>query len=383
MVEPAVGAVNLLLGVIRSEARLLRGVRADVQFIQEEMESMKSFLAHLSRTAPPTGEHNEQVRTWMDQVRRLAIDCSGCIDVYMYRGNPDIHRARGGLRRYYTLLWLPWFLRKMWAQHCAATRLRELKDRARDIADRRSRYGVEIPASSSGFGGPGNMPGENEQDGDLEIIQATTATTTGHSGRQRQGGEAAFSWLTSDHVPDLEDYFIGKLASWMKQQVHQQGNNTAGTEGSTIPSIAIAAPGPEDARALAHGALSVAATHFKRKVIFVDIPGGVENIYSQTVQVEDILSYILTGLELEKSNSHQQGTIQGGREEENKYRLHYWCNRGTTGDIHYDDKRKKVTLGIRKIIKEMEVDDKITKIKSEIHQMDDQLQKLEDDFAGP
>ncbi|GJN36203.1 hypothetical protein PR202_gb25043 [Eleusine coracana subsp. coracana] len=320
MVEPAVGAVNLLLGVIRSEARLLRGVRADVQFIQEEMESMKSFLAHLSRTAPPTGEHNEQVRTWMDQVRRLAIDCSGCIDVYMYRGNPDIHRARGGLRRYYTLLWLPWFLRKMWAQHCAATRLRELKDRARDIADRRSRYGVEIPASSSGFGGPGNMPGENEQDGDLEIIQATTATTTGHS---------------------------------------------------------------EDARALAHGALSVAATHFKRKVIFVDIPGGVENIYSQTVQVEDILSYILTGLELEKSNSHQQGTIQGGREEENKYRLHYWCNRGTTGDIHYDDKRKKVTLGIRKIIKEMEVDDKITKIKSEIHQMDDQLQKLEDDFAGP
>ncbi|CAL4910548.1 unnamed protein product [Urochloa decumbens] len=118
MAEPAVGAVSLLLGVIRKEAELLGGVGADVQFIKEEMESMRSFLAHLNRTTPPGGEHNEQVRTWMDQ---------------------------GGLRGY--LWWAPWFLRKMAAQHRAASQLRELKDRACDVGERRSRYGVELPTA--------------------------------------------------------------------------------------------------------------------------------------------------------------------------------------------------------------------------------------------
>ena len=130
MAELATGAVSSLLVVIRSEALLLRGVRDDVQFIKEEMESMKSFLAHLARWAPPGGEHDEQVRTWMNQVRLLAQDCNNCIALYLYRGNPDIHRARGGLRGY--LWWATWFLHKLVAQHRAAQQLRLLKERARD-----------------------------------------------------------------------------------------------------------------------------------------------------------------------------------------------------------------------------------------------------------
>ncbi|KAI5001931.1 hypothetical protein ZWY2020_026581 [Hordeum vulgare] len=121
MSELAAGAVSSLLSIIRSKALLLGGLRDDVQFIKEEMESMKSFLAHLARWAPSGGEHDEQVRTWMNQVRLVAQDYNNCIDLYLYRGNPDVHRARGSLRR--CLWWATWLLHKLVAQHRAAEQL--------------------------------------------------------------------------------------------------------------------------------------------------------------------------------------------------------------------------------------------------------------------
>ncbi|KAI4978546.1 hypothetical protein ZWY2020_015299 [Hordeum vulgare] len=149
MAELAGGAVRSLLGVIRDEAKLLGAVGGDVQFIKEEMESMNSFLLHLARLTPPKGEHNEQVRTWMKQVRSLAQDCSHCIDVYLQRSDPAVHRTGGILLRY--VWWVPWFMKKTVAQHLVATQLRDLKARARNVGERRTRYGVEVPASSASF----------------------------------------------------------------------------------------------------------------------------------------------------------------------------------------------------------------------------------------
>ncbi|KAF7045942.1 hypothetical protein CFC21_055002 [Triticum aestivum] len=138
MAELTSGAVRSLLGVIRNEALLLGRVQHDVQFIQEEMESMQSFLTHLSKKAPGGGDQDEQMRTWMNQVRLLAQDSNNCIDMYLYRGNPDLHLASGGLRRY--IAWLPWFVHKMVAQRRAAIQLGVLRERAHDIGERRVSY---------------------------------------------------------------------------------------------------------------------------------------------------------------------------------------------------------------------------------------------------
>ncbi|XP_062230623.1 uncharacterized protein LOC133928345 [Phragmites australis] len=356
MAELASGAVTSLLGVIRNETRLLGGVQGDVQFIKEEMESMNSFLLHLARTVPPGGEHDEQVRTWMSQVRLLAQDCNNCIDLYLYRGNPDIHLAKGGLWRY--LLWVPWFLQKMVAQHRAAIQLRELKERARDVGKRRLRYGVEVPAKAVGQSPPGTGPtaaatplssveaaaapaaGDNEdEDGDHQLV---VATATHHSGPRGA--------LFGLRVP--EDYFNEKLADWIA--------NT-GTTGSIMPSIAIVAPNAKDAGALANEALAVAKTHSQRCVL-VDIPAV--HYYFVRLDPEDILRYIWRELDIQlaKSQSQQEGTSQGEGE---KLHLH-WRSKGKRGIY---DERWAAIQAIRINIQEMKVYEKFEKIKSEIQQV--------------
>ncbi|CAN6250135.1 unnamed protein product [Urochloa humidicola] len=147
MAEITSGAVSSLLGLLQKEAQLLGGVGSDVDFIREEMESMNSFLEHLSRTAHlAAGGHDKQVRTWMKQVRDLAHDCSNCVDSYLRSSDLAVHLARGGLRPY--VWWTYWLLKKMLAQHRAAMRLRELRDRVSDVGKRRLRYGVEIPGKA-------------------------------------------------------------------------------------------------------------------------------------------------------------------------------------------------------------------------------------------
>ncbi|KAL6596679.1 hypothetical protein ACP70R_047322 [Stipagrostis hirtigluma subsp. patula] len=227
MADLALGAVSSLLGLIRDETVLLSGVRGDIQFIKDEMESMNSFLLHLARTTPPGGEHDEQVRTWMKQVRDLAQECSNCIDLYVQRRDPELQRARG-LRGF--LCWLPWLVRALAAQHRAATQLRELKIRARDVGERRLRYGVEVPKGQG-------------DDGEAGLAVALAASPAGGE------RERAYRVKDPDHLrsalafsePDiLEEYtrvLLRRLAGAGKGEEEEGGG-----EGSRPRVIAVAAP---------------------------------------------------------------------------------------------------------------------------------------------
>ncbi|CAN6331262.1 unnamed protein product [Urochloa humidicola] len=351
MAELASGAVSSLLGVIRNEAALLGGVRGDVQFIKEEMESMNSFLLHLARTAAAAdgGEHDEPVRTWMNQVRLLAGDCNNCIDLYLYRGNPDIHLPKRGLSRY--LRWAPWFLQRMVAQHRAALKLRELKDRARDVGERRLRYGVEVPAKATGAA-PSALPyaaggGEAavDDDADDQVVAATD-----HSGLRGA--------LLGLRVLDMDDYFTGRVAEWI-EQVGQEH-----TEASTIPSIAVVAPDNEEyADILAGEAFAAAKNHFRHGVL-VDIP-EVHWLYEQPRPV-DILCYIWR--ELERAKLQSQSSQQQGDGEEQEI---HWRSKGIWGI------RRERRVAIRRIKQDIRntMKDKIEDLKSKIREVkSDQLQ---------
>lgn len=78
------GAVTSLLsrayGALAGEVKLLRGVRRDVEFIKDEMESMNAFLLKIAESGVDDGH---QVLAWMTQVKEVADSSDRFVHKYM------------------------------------------------------------------------------------------------------------------------------------------------------------------------------------------------------------------------------------------------------------------------------------------------------------
>ncbi|TKW01076.1 hypothetical protein SEVIR_8G153800v4 [Setaria viridis] len=139
------GAVDSLLGLlstaVKDEARLLGGVHRDVQFIKDEMDSMNGFLMHLTKME---GDHDDQLRAWMKQVRDIAYIAEDCIELY----RRDLMPAHGGGGLLARLRLLPVYLQTIPARHRLAKEISELKERVREVGERRLRYDVKVPEAA-------------------------------------------------------------------------------------------------------------------------------------------------------------------------------------------------------------------------------------------
>ncbi|KAF0896801.1 hypothetical protein E2562_028099 [Oryza meyeriana var. granulata] len=376
MAEGAAGAVTTLLGLIRDEAQLLDGVNKDVQFIKEEMESMRSFLSHLTETEPPGGEHDEQVRTWMKQVRELAHDCSNCIDHYLQRGNPAVRHASasswGGLLQHYAC-WAPWLVEKWFVQHYAAIRLRELKDRAHDVGQRRLRYGVAVPGKSrsphaagrsadptpspdttesaaaaaseavaAAAAAPAAQDEEDDEDEDEDEYYSSRAVSANSDPRRR---------ALEPH--SLQDYCTQKLVNWVMETRRLY-------LGSSIPSVSIVTL-PDAEVAHVRDALSMAATHFERSV-WINLPAVHYNYpqhrfrrrwisLSSPANPMDIICYILRECESQK----EQGKVHG--------------------EVAEQDVQWEASIHKLKLIRDMSENFEDDKVNIKIHEIETKIQE--------
>ncbi|CAO2141837.1 unnamed protein product [Urochloa humidicola] len=144
----AQGAVGSLLSRLTSalneEAQLLGSVRADVQFIKDEMESMIGFLLHMVEANGNDKYEDHRASAWMKQVAEVAYASQNCVDMYVQSlgTRTGEQGLLGFLQRLPRLFWtLP-------ARHRIATQIRELKVRAREVGERQLRYGVTAPPRS-------------------------------------------------------------------------------------------------------------------------------------------------------------------------------------------------------------------------------------------
>ncbi|XBI76111.1 hypothetical protein VPH35_069384 [Triticum aestivum] len=364
MAELASGAVSSLLGVIRNEALLLGRVRHDVQFIQEEMESMQSFLAHLSKKAPGGGEQDEQMRTWMNQVRLLAQDSNNCIDMYLYRGNPELHLASGGLRRY--VFWLPWFVHKIVAQRRAAIQLGVLRERAHDIGERRTRYGVEVPVKEAAAA---LSPTAEEQ--------ASSSSASSGDEKEKSNDQLMLAMATTNHSGVRGTFYQPrtpeentrvKLAEWIEDVAQ---HHTA--EGEPVPSVAIVALDKEETLAIVKEASAMWEKHCpSRPSVMVDIP--TVHLFARALRIRDILYYILRQLQ---SAEHQPQQQQGQVSEDETSKI--------KSDIRLE--KWKLLKQLIEQIQAMNLDNKFEEIKNTMEKMKGgqlqiNLEQMDEDLLG-
>jgi hypothetical protein len=248
----------------------------------------------------------------MNQVRLLAQD-----------------RAKGRLWCY--LWWVYWFLRKLLAQHRAAVQLHQLKDRARDVGERRLRYGVDVPgkskaglaamaSSSSARGGyeAAARDDNEEEDGDNQLV-STRATSSSRT---------------------LDDYVKAKLREWI------EGVPTnAGESWSVVVTVA-----PYTYQDL-HALLQEIWVSNKSKgigyqrIVLIDIPAV--HLDFMPLQAKEVLFYILRELKHAKPQHQEQGPD-----------LDPWEVYKRMVQIYTEKKEALALLKIKDNIKEMKVYEK-------------------------
>ncbi|XP_047071367.1 disease resistance protein Pik-2-like [Lolium rigidum] len=132
-------------GLLAQEYTVIRGVRGDIQYISDELATMQAFLGDLGSTRDG---RDRRLKDWMKQIRDMAYDMEDCIDDFAHRLPHDsLSDARCSfiVTRVHEL-WTFWPRREI------ASKISELKVRAQQIAERRSRYGLDNPTPFSGNG---------------------------------------------------------------------------------------------------------------------------------------------------------------------------------------------------------------------------------------
>ncbi|KAF7851410.1 hypothetical protein BT93_L3999 [Corymbia citriodora subsp. variegata] len=126
---------------VEKEAKLLKGVREKIEFIRDELESMKAFL----KSAESSQEDDPELKVWVKQVRVVAHDTEDILDEFMFK----LARDHGhGFMRYFHKFKSS--IQNLKARHQISSRIDDIKSRVESIAERHQQYNfTEQSASAS------------------------------------------------------------------------------------------------------------------------------------------------------------------------------------------------------------------------------------------
>ncbi|KAF8394135.1 hypothetical protein HHK36_020341 [Tetracentron sinense] len=73
-------ALDRLVPLLKQEVNLLRGVKQEVEYIRDELQSIQGFLRDADAR-----EESQEVKVWVKQVRDIVYDIEDTLDEFMLR----------------------------------------------------------------------------------------------------------------------------------------------------------------------------------------------------------------------------------------------------------------------------------------------------------
>jgi disease resistance protein RPM1 len=139
--EFAIGALSSLLpklhDLLREEYNLQKGAKKNLQFLERELESMHIALHKVGNV--PLDQLDQQVRIWARDIRELSYDMEDVIDTFLVRvegRHPHQPRSSKGLVTRMIKLF-----KKGNTHRQILEELKDIKDRIKEVANRRERFG--------------------------------------------------------------------------------------------------------------------------------------------------------------------------------------------------------------------------------------------------
>uniref|UniRef100_A0A0D3HQ57 NB-ARC domain-containing protein n=1 Tax=Oryza barthii TaxID=65489 RepID=A0A0D3HQ57_9ORYZ len=142
--EVATGAMGSLLcklgELLKEEYNLQRSVKKDIKFLSRELPMMHAALCMVGEV--PLDQLDDQVKIWAREVRELSYDMEDIADtfkVHIEQGfeQTDLGCSEGFIRKMVNLF------KKGRSRHQIANEIKDIKDRVKEVAERRDRYKVE------------------------------------------------------------------------------------------------------------------------------------------------------------------------------------------------------------------------------------------------
>ncbi|KAF8643934.1 hypothetical protein HU200_066634 [Digitaria exilis] len=128
-----------LAKLLQDEYKLHKGARKGIEFLHKELETMHAVLRKVGEV--PREQLDELQRIWARDVRELSYDMEDIVDTFMLDvEGPDPPSKRGARKVFNKMIRK---VNKAMARREVAQDINDIKERAKELAERRDRYKVD------------------------------------------------------------------------------------------------------------------------------------------------------------------------------------------------------------------------------------------------
>ncbi|CAO2144312.1 unnamed protein product [Urochloa humidicola] len=142
--EFATGALGTLLPklgkLLKDEHNLQKGVKENIGFLSRELESIQAALRSVGEVPPE--QLSELVKVWARDVRELSYDMEDIVDTFLVRVEGPERPSKRSAKRF--IKKMKDAFNKVKVHHDIGQEIKDIKERVKEIAERRHRYKVDV-----------------------------------------------------------------------------------------------------------------------------------------------------------------------------------------------------------------------------------------------